>query len=185
MIDEETKQYIDTEIDRRAQESARQIISEAILNHIHNGNFAQRVNFFDIFGFIAPTNVISQTIGTATGNYDAYFIVEAKGSVGQIDFSALDALATSNTNYITFSVTNLGQGGAGSAALLAATDANTTKTTGGTAIVANTKRTLTLTSTLNDLNVSVGDRIRIRAAVTGTLANTVTFPVYIIQTQTQ
>jgi len=93
-------------------------------------------------------------------------------------FSGVDALATSDTNYITFSITNLGLTGSGSAVMLAATDANTTKATGGTALTANAARTLTLNGTAANLVVAAGDRLRIRAAATGTLANTVTFPVY-------
>jgi len=62
--------------------------------------------------------------------------------------------------------------------MLAASDANTTKSTGGTALAANTKRALTLTATGADLIVAAGDRLRCRAAATGTLANTVTFPVW-------
>ena len=68
--------------------------------------------------------------------------------------------------------------GAGSAAMLAATDANTTKATGGAGLSANTLRTLTLNGTAANLVVAAGDRLRIRATVSGTLANTVTFPVY-------
>jgi len=160
----------------------KNFIDQQIKDHIHDGNFSQRISFFDIFGYVEPLNVISTTIAT-TGNTDTYFIAPRSMTVIQIDFSATDALATSDTNYITWTVTNLGQAGAGSAALLAATDANTTKATGGSAIAANTKRTLTLSTTPTNLNVVVGDRIRIRAAATGTLANTVTFPVYLFQFQ--
>jgi hypothetical protein len=117
------------------------------------------------------------TIAT-TGNTDTYIIAPFAGTLTGIDFSGVDALAAHGSNYITFSATNLGQAGAGSAAMLAATDANTTKTTTGTAIAANTKRPLTLTATAADLVVAKGDRIRIRAAATGTLTNTVTFAMY-------
>jgi hypothetical protein len=37
-----------------------------------------------------------------------------------------------------------------------------------------------LSSTAANLVVAAGDRLRIRAAATGTLANTVTFPVYML-----
>ena len=47
--------------------------------------------------------------------------------------------------------------------------ANTTKATGGSAISANTART-PLSALPTDLAVVVGDRIRLRAAATGTLA---------------
>jgi hypothetical protein len=64
--------------------------------------------------------------------------------------------------------------------MLAATDANTTKSTGGTALTANARRVLSLNGTAANLVVAAGDRLRIRAAATGTLANTVTFPVYML-----
>lgn len=118
------------------------------------------------------------TIATAAGNNDAFVIVPANGVLSSADFSGVDALTANNSNYITFSITNLGQAGAGSAAMLAATDANTTKATGGTGLSANSRRSLTLNGTAANLAVVAGDRLRIRAAVTGTLANTVTFPVY-------
>lgn len=127
----------------------------------------------------AVSQVQAATIAT-TGNSDAYITVPFDGVISAIQFAGVDALAANDTNYITFSVTDLGQAGAGSTAILAATDANTTKATGGTAISANTRRNLTLTSTAADLVVVRGDRLRIRAAATGTLANTVTFPVYTI-----
>jgi hypothetical protein len=120
------------------------------------------------------------TIAT-TGNTDAYIVVPFAATVESGVFSATDALAASDTNYITFSVTNLGQAGAGSTAILAATAANTTQVTGGTAIAANTKRTLTLNATAANLVVAAGDRLRVRAAATGTLANTVSFPVFLLK----
>ena len=160
-------------------ESTENYIRQAIDGHIHDGNWAQQVNFTNLFGYTEPVNVTSATIAT-TGNTDAYLIAPRTLTAFQIDFSGLDALAASDTNYITWTITNLGQAGSGTAAFLAATAANTTKVTGGSAIVANTRRTLTPTSTLIDLQVVQGDRIRIRAAVTGTLANTVTFPVYLL-----
>lgn len=117
----------------------------------------------------------------ATGNTDEYIIVPKSGKLTGIDFSGIEALAANDTNYITFSVTNLGQAGAGSTALLAATDPNTTKATGGSALVANGKRSLTLHGTEANLDVVAGDRLKIRAAATGTLASTITKPVYMLQ----
>jgi len=117
------------------------------------------------------------TIAT-TGNSDVYVIVGSDGTLSAAEFSAVDALTANDTNYITFSITNLGQAGAGSTAMLAATDVNTTKSTGGSALAANARRSLTLNGTAANLVVVAGDRLRLRAAATGTLANTVTFPVY-------
>jgi hypothetical protein len=121
---------------------------------------------------------VSATIGTAAGDTDAYIIVDAAGVLVTARFSATTALVTDVTNYITWTITNLGQAGAGSAAMLAASAANSTQTTGGSAIAANTLRNLTLNGTAANLVVAAGDRLRIRATAAGTLANTVTFPVY-------
>ena len=117
---------------------------------------------------------------TTTGNSDVYIIAPQAGTLTSALFSAVDALAASDTNYITFTITNLGQAGAGSTAMLAATDPNTTKSTGGTALAANTKRTLTVNGTAANLIVAAGDRLRCRAAASGTLANTVTFPTWML-----
>lgn len=111
-----------------------------------------------------------------TGNTDEYLIVPKSGRVAAAYYSGLAALAAHDTNYVTFSITNLGQAGAGTTVMLAATDANTTKSTGGTALAANTKRTLTLTSTTADKNVTEGDRLLVRFAAAGTLAGAVTRP---------
>lgn len=125
----------------------------------------------------AVSQVQGATIAT-TGNSDAYVVVPFTGVLSAVIFSGVDALTANDTNYITFSITDLGQAGSDSIALLAATDANTTKATGGTGLSANARRNLTLTATTASLAVTRGDRLRIRAAVTNTLANTVTFPVY-------
>lgn len=120
------------------------------------------------------------TIAT-TSTTDTYVIVPETGTLKSVDFSGIDALAAHDTNYITFAITNLGQDGAGSTALLAATDANTTKSTGGTAIAANTKRSLTVHGTAANLAVTAGDRLRVRATASGTLGNTVTGSVYCLR----
>jgi len=125
----------------------------------------------------ASSQVQKATIAT-TGNGDAFIIAPYSGVLSAAIFSGVDALAASDSNFITFTITNLGQAGAGSTAMLAATDANTTKTTGGTALSANARRNLTLSGTAANLVVARGDRLRLRAAVTGTLPNTVTFPVH-------
>ena len=151
--------------------------NQQIKDHIHDGNFSQRINFFDIFGYTEPVFVQSATVAT-TGNTDTYFIAPRNLVLTEAYVSGTTALTASDTNYITWTVTNLGQDGAGTAVMLLVSDLNTTKATGGVALVANSKRTLVVTTTPVDAQVNQGDRILIRAAVTNTLANTVTFPVY-------
>lgn len=145
---------------------------------LYTYDYAGRVWYH--FNAIESFPLSTATIAT-TGNTDGYIIVPNQGNLVSVDFSGVDALAASDTNYITWSITNLGQTGSGSTAMLAATDANTTKATGGSAVSANTKRSLTVHGTAANLVVAAGDRLRIRAAVTGTLANTITFPAYIIR----
>lgn len=126
-----------------------------------------------------PVILVSPTIAV-TGNTEYYTVVPESGKLVAAMISPLAALATSDTNYVTWSIINLGQTGAGTTGMLAASDANTTKVTGGTALAANTKRALTIHGTAANLLVTAGDRLLIRAAVTGTLANTVTIPVYML-----
>lgn len=111
-----------------------------------------------------------------TGNNDIYFIAPAAGTLTLARFSATDALATSDTNFITFTLTNLGTTGSGNAAMLSSGNTNTTRATGGTAITANASRGFVISFTANNLTVNTNDRLRLRAAVTGTLANTVSYP---------
>lgn len=115
-----------------------------------------------------------------TSTTDSYVQVLKSGRVVSIKFSSLGSLAASDSNYITWSVTNLGQAGAGTTALLATSDLNTTKSTGGVAITATANKELVLHGTVANLNVVEGDVLRLRATATGTLAGAVTVPSYSI-----
>lgn len=119
-----------------------------------------------------------------TSNTDEYIVAAKTGKLVAATLTPLVALTAHDTNYLTFSITNLGQAGAGTAAMLAATDANTTKATGGTGLAISTKRSLILTSTVADLAVVEGDCLRLRAASAATAANTVTRPVWQISIKT-
>ena len=160
-----------------------ELLKQVFFKHIHDGVNTIQINTQDLFGNIrAVIQTIQQTIAT-TGNTDFYVIAPINGNLESIDFSGADALATSDTNYITFTITNLGQAGVGTTVMLATTPAgiNTTKVTGGTAISANTKYSLRVSATRDTTVVAEGDRLLIRAAVTNTLANTVTFSTFILR----
>lgn len=118
------------------------------------------------------------TIGTAAGATDTYVTATVGGVLSAAQFASLAALIASDTNYITFTITNLGQTGAGTAVMLAVDPANTTKATGGAALTANARKNLTVHATAANLVVAKGDRLKITATVTGTLPNTVTVPIY-------
>jgi hypothetical protein len=118
-------------------------------------------------------NVGPITVAT-TGNSDLLWIVPRSVKVEGIKVVGTATLTANDTNYITWTVTNLGTAGSGSTALLSTADTNTTKATGGSTLTTLVPRSLVLTSTDTDLKATEGDVIRIRAAATGTLANTVT-----------
>lgn len=118
------------------------------------------------------------TIAT-TGAQESTVIMKYAARLVAMQFVAKDALAANDSNYITFTLVNR-VAGAGSVAMLAATDPNTTKATGGSAIVAYTKRILTLNATPANLVVAVGDTLSIIATVTGTLSGAVTAPSFLL-----
>jgi len=128
---------------------------------------ARRVNFY---GLPVP-------IGTfpTSSSISAYVIVPKSGTVHYVYFGSTTGLTQHASNYWTFSITNLGQAGAGSTAILGAVDGNTTKTTTGQAVVANGKFTAVLHTTAANLAVTEGDTLQITCTATGTPANTGTF----------
>jgi hypothetical protein len=120
------------------------------------------------------------TIAT-TGTGEVNVVAPVTGRLVRAWFVGKAALAANDTNYVTFAITNKGQAGAGSTAMLAATDANTSKATGGSAIGAFTARALTLHGTAANLRVTRGDTLNVTVAATGTLANTITFPTVVLE----
>jgi hypothetical protein len=124
-----------------------------------------------------PKEVVSlagPNVATAAGNADTYAIAPISGYLESVDFSANEALAASDTNYITFVATNLGQDGTGTNSMFSSGNENTSKATGGAAMVANGKRSINLAATQALLRVRQGDRIQFRITGTGTLANGLT-----------
>lgn len=128
------------------------------------------------YGLVVPK---CTTIATTSTTIE-YAIVPRSGTVKAVYFSAIDALATHASNYVSFTIVNLGQAGAGTTDVILATAANSTNSTGGSAISANTVRSLTVHTTAANLAVVEGDRLKIIATATGTLAGTVTGPNYVL-----
>src|SRR3990167_3207269 len=129
------------------------------------------ITSLDIFGSItAEVPLYSPTIAASADTHCYVIVPLAYGNrsdtvtLDAVEFSCVEALATHATNYLIWTITNLGQAGAGSTAMLAATDANTTKTITGSAIVANGRRSLILSTVAGALNCSVGDRLKITAS---------------------
>lgn len=109
------------------------------------------------------------TVAT-TGNTGSNISMPLDGILEYAYFSGTSTLTANDTNYVTFSITNKSNS---DAALLAATDANTTKATGGSTFTATTPRALTINTTAANLRVKQWENLLVRVAATGTLANTV------------
>lgn len=129
-------------------------------------------------------NTPGTTSIATTSTTDEYLIAQKTGKITAVKLLSLSGLAAHDSNYITPTVVNLGAAAAGTAAILAVSDANTTKATGGSALTANVVRSWTLSSTAADLLVTEGDVIRIRATATGTLVGAVTRPQWEITIKT-
>lgn len=123
----------------------------------------------------------ASTIATANGTVvDGSVMVHRAGYLVSAQLIAEDGLAVDDTNYVTFTLVNNAQSGAGTTAMLAATDVNTTKNAAGVgvAITAETGRPLTVHGTAANLRVAAGDLLTFTATVTAgaVLANAVDKP---------
>lgn len=158
---------------------------DEVVGRAFRDNTRARVHWFEDFDGALPTYTLHVPLTTdggvheqaTTGDNTGYVYVPRSGFLVSAQVTAEDALAANDTNYLTFTVTNTLASGSGTTAMLAATDANTTKSTGGTAITAVVGRSLTVHGTAANLRVNAGDVIKVTEAVTGTLANAVDKPI--------
>jgi hypothetical protein len=81
------------------------------------------------------------------------------------------AVAASDTDYFSWSITNLGSGGLGATAMLDTGAVNTTKLTGGSALVASARRVLTLNGTPANLAYNAHDVLLATITKTGAPAS--------------
>jgi len=173
-----------SELNRIKEDLTRKVtgLDLFLKNHRHTGAESRQVDVFDLFGN-TPSRVHMDlgTIDTAAGNYDVWLISPITGSFVSIDFCGESNLATSDTNYIQWTINNFGLTGNYNRSVLSAAASNSTKATGGGAITATQRRQLILSETDEQTRVVEGDRLRVRAKVTGTLANTVTFSTYMLR----
>lgn len=116
------------------------------------------------YGLPVPIGTIATTGATTT-----YATVPKSGRVVAAYFTGIEALATHASNLVSFTIVNMGAAGAGTTDIILATAANSTNSTGGSAIAANTRRALSLHGTLTNRDVVEGDRLKIVATVTGTI----------------
>lgn len=124
-----------------------------------------------------PLTTIAGAHAQATTAVNSGWIrIPRAGRLVSVTYTGVEALTANDTNYLTFTLVNTLASGSGTTAMLAATDANTTKATGGTGITAIVGRSLTVHGTAANLRVAAGDVVTGVETVTGTLANAVTRP---------
>lgn len=124
--------------------------------------------------FTGRTNNIVQNLGTLSATTSPLKIVAVmprKGTITGLDLIVNTAITANDTNYWTFALTNKSTDGTGTTVLLAATDANTTKATGGTGLTAYDTTALTLSATTANLNFNAGDTIVLTATKAASAAN--------------
>lgn len=93
---------------------------------------------------------------TATGSFGLQFPPHA-GVIVAAHLSVQTTHATHDTNYWAATLLNKGAAGAGTADMILATDVNTTKVTGGSAITAYIPRSLSLHGTAGNLAFAAND----------------------------
>lgn len=127
---------------------------------------------------IGPRPIEASDVSIATTlNTDVMVVAPYDGALIEAVYSGTTVLAANDTNFVTFSITNLGQAGAGAVAMLTVGVPNTTQLTGGSGLVAGGFRQLQLIVTTANLEVKKNDTLRVRFAVTGTLGAAIADPV--------
>lgn len=122
------------------------------------------------------------TVGTipTTGAPQCVVRAPCAGTLAGVNFAATNTLAAgagNDTNFITWTITNKGNAGAGTTVMLTTTPAgvNTTKLTGGSNGYPTALAQVALTPVGSPNNVvAAGDRLLVVATITGTLPNTLT-----------
>lgn len=121
-----------------------------------------------------PLRMPAGLIPTAAGTTKILVPVgSAAGTVSRASFVNSSNLAANDTNYVKIGVINLGPAGNGTTAVVDITAANnSSKVTGGAALVAGQDRAFNLSGVGGALAVAANDVLEVSITVVGTLANT-------------
>jgi hypothetical protein len=109
---------------------------------------------------------------TATGSINV-IAPNAPGALVAAEIAVHTAITAHDTNFWTFALDNKGPAGTATVAMLAATDANTTKDTGGSGLSANLKRSLVLHGTAGQLAIVGGEVLKFTATKAASAADLV------------
>lgn len=130
-----------------------------------------KVDVHDLVIAAFPMRETVPTVPTTAGTLEVTFICPAAGTLAGARVAFKDALAADDTNYVTYAIKNKSNSNAD---MLSTAAVNTTKATGGSAMVAYTSRALTLNGTAANLKVNAGDVLVLQFVGAGTLNNTLT-----------
>lgn len=126
-------------------------------------------------GSVEETVTASGQMGTipTTGTLEILLVAPVTGRLRQIFFTSIGALAANDTNYVILSVVNRSQGSNDISLPAGLNDPNTTKLTGGAALVARGSRELGLNADVTKRVVAKGDILTAIVTVNGTLGGTI------------
>lgn len=114
----------------------------------------------------------------ASGTTSVYVTAPSSSNLTNVSLAGSQGFGSSSTSYFTFQITNLGQDGAGATSMLSGSSTTKPPANGGLGTFGtDTPFSLTLAST--GLGVTVKDRLRLDAVVTGTVT-VITNPSWIL-----
>jgi hypothetical protein len=123
----------------------------------------------DVLSAAGATKEVVSQLGTISATGDFYVpLPNVAGTIVGARLVTATAVATDNTNYWQISAINLGTAGSGTTDVLDTSAANSTKTTGGSAMVAGARRTLTLHGTGANLITAATDILKLTFTKNGT-----------------
>lgn len=120
-----------------------------------------------ILSTTAGTKSMPHLLGAVAATSSFLVLAPSAGTLTLAQFANATAVATSDTDYWSFALVNRGQAGAGTTNMLDSGAVNSTKATGGSALVAKGNRALGLNATGANLIVAANDVLEFTLTKTG------------------
>jgi len=140
---------------------------------------AASCQFRVIGNHVIESNSVTAIATTTTTS--VYVTAPETSRLTSVSFAGSNGFGSSSSNYIDFDIVNLGQDGTGALTLLHGSSTTKGTAAGGLGgLGTNTTFPLTLTETTSSLSVTKNDRLRLDAAVVGTLTTQVTYPSWLL-----
>lgn len=120
----------------------------------------------------AAVKTLELPLGTLSATTAFTLIAPADAAkVASAVLAVKTTVAANDTNYWTVAIVNKGPAGSGTTAVLAASDANTTKATGGSGLTGYVGRSLSLNATEANRNTAANDVLEVTLTKTASAAN--------------